>query len=161
MTTVKKSALQYFDGAVVGEYLNANVEKGMYPQQRYLIRAEWVSTILQRLGGAGLAIVIEGYSLNSKGKIDSIIENASTLKTLLYLERGVELTMYPPATIKKFASGKGNADKEKMILSFIEETGWDIHEVMTPDKQFGSSPVADIVDSYYVCKQKFYELKGE
>ena len=163
MSTVKKHCVEFFNGQVKGTYLSTKTEKDMYPQKRYLVRARWVYDILGRLRYLPLFTyhAIEGYSLNSKGKIDSIIENASTLKTYLYLGDSTELTMYPPTTIKKFASGKGNADKEKMILQFIKETGWDIHDIMTPDVKFGSGPVEDIVDSYFVAKMKFEEVKNE
>ena len=159
MTTVKKNTGEYFDGAIVGTHLDAKAEKGMYPQERYLIRARWVEEIFRYAVDPSRDnyFAIESYSLNSKGKIDAIIENASAMKTLLFLERGVEFTAYPPTTLKKFATGSGKADKEKMILQFTKDTGWDIHEALTPDIKFGSGPAADAVDAYYTCKKKFEE----
>jgi hypothetical protein len=168
MTTVKKNATEYFDGQVIGTHLDVKAEKFMYPQERYFIRTDWVSKIIttnmwfnphvEEDEATKTHFAIEGYSLNSKGKIDAIIENAATLKALLYIADGIKFTMYPPTTLKKFATGKGNCDKEKMIRQFELETGWKIHDIITPDKQFGTSPVSDIVDAYFVCKKKFEDM---
>ena len=65
---------------------------------------------------------------------------------------GIPLEVVPPTTIKKFATGKGNADKTMMHKSFIEETGIDLKTTITPDKKEVDNPVSDIVDSYYICK---------
>ena len=64
----------------------------------------------------------------------------------------IPLETVPPAMIKKFASGRGNAKKEEMHTAFVNETGVNLHAVLTPDSNSIKSPVSDIVDSYYICK---------
>ena len=54
-----------------------------------------------------------------------------------------------PAQVKKFATGKGNANKEKMIEAFKEETGCDLLKIFECNY---TSPVSDIADSYFICK---------
>ena len=53
---------------------------------------------------------------------------------------------------KKFATGKGNANKVLMYEAFIEETGDDLAKLFEFDPYTGQSPVSDIIDSYYIAK---------
>ena len=57
-----------------------------------------------------------------------------------------------PSSIKKFASGKGNANKDLMFSSFLEETSINLQEELQIKSQKIGNPVSDIVDSYYICK---------
>lgn len=157
MTPVIKHQVEYFDGAIKG-YAISKTDKELSAMARYNIRAQWVcDTIPVDVDyGAKIDIAIEGYSLNSKGKIDAIIENAAVMKYNLFLWE-YDYSLVPPTTVKKFATGKGNAKKEGMFSSFFHDTGWDLTEVMTPTKASIGSPVSDIVDAYYICKYKFEE----
>jgi len=61
-----------------------------------------------------------------------------------------------PTAIKKFATGKGNANKEKMQDAFINETGVNLKEQLNmTEKQW--NPSSDIIDAYYVCKYAIHE----
>jgi hypothetical protein len=60
--------------------------------------------------------------------------------------------------IKKYATGKGNADKQMMYDSFVQDTGSPLRLTLTPDKKEITSPVSDIVDSYFICKKLFDTL---
>ena len=64
----------------------------------------------------------------------------------------IDIDIIAPTQIKKFATGKGNADKSMMHKSFVEEVGLDLRESITPDKKGIDNPVSDIVDSYFICK---------
>ena len=57
-----------------------------------------------------------------------------------------------PSAIKKFATGKGNANKLLMYEACVEETGDDLAKLFEFDPYNGQSPVSDIVDSYYIAK---------
>ena len=59
-----------------------------------------------------------------------------------------------PTTIKKFATGKGNANKEKLYDAFVEETGIDIRKTLDISNK-SWNPVSDIVDAYYIAKYGF------
>ena len=63
-------------------------------------------------------------------------------------------TNYPPTTIKKFATGKGNANKEQMYEAFVNDllTPTDLKEQLTPKANKVISPISDIVDSYFIAK---------
>ena len=66
-------------------------------------------------------VFIEGYSFGSRGRaLFQIAENGGILKYRLTRHK---YEIIPPANIKKFATQKGNADKEQMYDQFYEETG--------------------------------------
>ncbi len=63
-------------------------------------------------------------------------------------------TTFPPTVIKKYATGKGNANKDLMYDSFIGEllTPPNLKDLITPKSKKIISPVSDIVDSYFIAK---------
>ena len=99
-----------------------------------------------------MGIALEGYSFGSKGhRLFQIAENTGVLKYKLY-QAGIPVEVLPPSQVKKFATKKGNANKEKMYDAFLEETGVDLMKEITPLKKDIGNPVSDIIDSYYICK---------
>lgn len=102
-------------------------------------------------------IFIEGYSFGSRGRaLFQIAENGGILKYRLTRHK---YEIIPPANIKKFATGKGNADKEKMYDKFYEDTGVNLMERL--DQQTLASPVTDIVDAYYISKYGYESFKSK
>lgn len=94
-------------------------------------------------------ITIEGYAMGAKGKVFHIAENTGLLKHKLYKHK-LPFDTPAPTTVKKFATGKGNSNKERMYECFVAETGWDIESLLDCNRD--KNPVSDIVDSYYMCK---------
>lgn len=95
-------------------------------------------------------VYIEDYSLGSKGKVFHIAENTGILKYRLW-QFQVDVVCVPPTVIKKFATGKGNSDKQKMQDSFEAENTIRLkHELNMTDKQW--NPSSDIIDAYWICK---------
>jgi len=102
---------------------------------------------------------IEEYSMGSKGRVFHIAENTGVFKYRMW-NFGVDFVTVAPTTIKKFATGKGNANKEKMQESFIQETGKDLKAMLDmTDKQW--NPSSDIIDAYYICKYAVHEQQSE
>lgn len=99
-------------------------------------------------------VYIEDYSFGSTGKVFHIAENTGHLKYKLW-EVGIPYTTVAPSAIKKFATGKGNADKQKMYDTFVEETKETFHMLFNKNLTLGS-PVTDIVDSYYIAKYGYH-----
>lgn len=115
-------------------------------EQRYYGITKWVLDLLRD----GDIVMIEGYSMGSTGRVFNIAENAGLLKHYLWL-RDFEFDIVPPTVVKKFATGKGNANKEAIQQSFINETGVNIKDLLhMTEKQW--NPSSDIIDSYYICK---------
>jgi Holliday junction resolvasome RuvABC endonuclease subunit len=102
-------------------------------------------------------IAIEDYSMGSKGKVFHIAENTGLLKYLLWKYKFNFITV-APTTIKKFATGKGNARKEQMYAQFKQESGLDLSKIMGQEGKL-DSPVTDVVDAFYIAKyaKVFYE----
>ena len=105
-------------------------------------------------------IFIEGYSFGSKGQaVFQIAENCGILKYRFDFEKQFKYDTIVPSVIKKFASGKGNADKEKMYEAFTNETKVDLKKIFDMGKL--SNPVTDIIDSYYIAKCGYENLKSK
>ena len=69
------------------------------------------------------------------------------LKYKLY-KNDYHYNLLAPAQVKKFATGKGNANKELMLEAFEKDTGANLKKF---ECNF-TSPVSDIADSYFICK---------
>lgn len=96
-------------------------------------------------------ITIEGYSFASKGQVFNIGELTGILKNRLY-QANLQFDVVSPGTVKKFATGKGNALKPDMMKAFKEDTGIDLELEFDVSQRKNKSPAADIADSYFICK---------
>jgi Holliday junction resolvasome RuvABC endonuclease subunit len=102
---------------------------------------------------------IEGYSYGSKGQaIFQIAENCGILKYSLQ-EKKIGYDIIVPSIIKKFATDKGNANKELMYEQFCKDTKTDL--MKTFDMQTLSNPITDIVDAYYIARCGYESTKGK
>lgn len=68
-------------------------------------------------------VVIEGYSFNSKFKSEFMGELGGCIRMTLWTNR-IPYVDIPPAVLKKFATGKGNAPKDAMIAAAIRTFGF-------------------------------------
>ena len=62
-----------------------------------------------------------------------------------------------PSVVKKYASGKGNADKQLMYDSFKNILFIDLMKMFDMEKL--NNPVTDIVDSFYIAKVGYENSK--
>ena len=131
-------------------------EEYLTDQERYENIASWVLTILADFKKEDIVILIEDYSFGSKGKVFNLAENCGVLKYMLY-KAGYKFFTVPPTVVKKSATGKGNATKEKMYESFVNETGIDLHNIISPTTKLGS-PTTDIVDAWYIARHMHEQL---
>jgi len=118
------------------------------PIERFRNISDFVIDIIKPL--SNLKIYIEGYSFGSKGRgVFQIAENCGILKYRL-MEMNLKYDTVVPSVVKKGATGKGNADKDKMYEAFVKETKIDLKKIFDTDKV--GNPISDIVDSYYIQK---------
>ena len=124
--------------------------------ERYSQIADWAINIIKSYGDATTGmnrikptIQIEDYSYGSTGRVFHIAENLGLLKYKLKMECGWNYNLIPPSVIKKFATGKGNANKELMIDAFEKDTGTNLAQVFDTTSK---SPVSDVADAYFICK---------
>ena len=104
---------------------------------------------MRTMNPADIKVAIEGYAMGAKGQVFNIGENTGILKSKLWNNK-YPATPYAPSAIKKFATGKGNANKDAMYEAFYEDTKYDLKKVFETEK--AGNPVSDIVDAYYIAK---------
>ena len=137
------------------------IEKDQYKSSLY---PEWEHNIqrFDNLGSWSIDILtsrnvevayIEGYAFGAKGLVFNMAENGGILKHKIWMA-GIFQEVVPPSVIKKFATGKGNSNKEKMYEAFIEETGIDVRKEIDMINN-SWNPVSDIVDAYYIAKYAY------
>lgn len=130
------------------------------PIERFTNISTWVLDIIHKHKTDTAKVFIEGYSFGSKGQaVFQIAENCGILKYRLQLSPSILYDTVVPSVVKKFASGKGNADKQLMYDSFKEHTKQDLLKMFDMGKL--NNPVTDIVDSYYIAKVGYENSKSE
>ncbi len=114
--------------------------------ERFNNIASWVLSLLE----PDDQIQLEGYAMGiTKGLVFNIGELTGILKLRLW-GNGYIFDSIAPTENKKFATGKGNANKDKMFEAFIGETGLDLLKLFECNKV--DNPVSDIVDAYYLSR---------
>ena len=121
------------------------------PIERFTNISTWVLDIIHKHKTDTAKVFIEGYSFGSKGQaVFQIAENCGILKYKLQMSPSILYDTIVPSVVKKYASGKGNADKQLMYDSFKDHTKQDLLKMFDMGKL--NNPVTDIVDSYYIAK---------
>lgn len=102
-------------------------------------------------------VVLEDYAYAATGRVFHIGEHTGILKLLL-MRAGYHVCAVPPTVVKKFATGKGNADKPRMTAAFLkshpEAQLW--HATFFPRTRaaasMAKSPLTDLADAYWIAK---------
>ncbi len=154
--TSKKKHIGKFDKNIFGyehkEYNN--------PIIRFSNISMWALDIIHKYKKDTAQVFVEGYSFGSKGQaVFQIAENCGILKYRLQMSPSILYDTIVPSVVKKYASGKGNADKQLMYDSFLNHTGADLLKTFDMGKL--NNPVTDIVDSYYIAKVGYENIKSE
>jgi Holliday junction resolvasome RuvABC endonuclease subunit len=113
-------------------------------------RYDYISNWALRVTAGSTRIAIEGYAYNATGRVFALAENTGILKYKLYKEQ-IPVDIIEPTKVKKLFTSKGNADKALMYTHFLQKTGINLQDIITPNKTLLGSPVTDIVDSYAIC----------
>ena len=121
------------------------------PIERFTNISTWALDTIHKHKSDTAKVFIEGYSFGSKGQaVFQIAENCGILKYRLQMSPSMLYDTIVPSVVKKYASGKGNADKQLMYDSFVKHTGVDLMKMFDMNKL--NNPVTDIIDSYYIAK---------
>jgi len=86
-------------------------------------------------------VAIEGYAFGAQASREALGELGGVLKLCLY-ECKVPTIVIPPNSVKKFATGRGNAKKDEMRLAVYKKWGLDERDLKT----------ADEVDAYVLAR---------
>lgn len=114
---------------------------------------DWILNVAPDVRTVGL----EDYAFAATGRVFHIGENTGILKYFLD-DRDIDFHPIPPTVIKKFATGKGNADKTRMTDAFLNTyspaRNW--IPLFFPRYQKGASvaksPMADLADAYWIAR---------
>lgn len=69
-------------------------------------------------------VVIEGYAYGRQNVAHQLGELGGVVRVALY-EAGVPYVDVPPSSLKKYATGKGNANKGEMLAAAIRRLGYE------------------------------------
>ena len=128
------------------------------PIERFTHISNFVLDILSKIKSP--QIFIEGYSFGSKGQgLFQIAENCGILKYRILSEYKLAYETCVPTVVKKFATGKGNADKDMVYEAFVKETGIDLKKIFDTEKV--GNPVSDVADSYFIAKCGYEDFTGK
>ena len=125
-------------------------------EERYHNISSWAMSCMSKQDAQfGLQAIdhvfIEDYAMGAKGRVFHIGENGGALKMRLYRNQ-MSYSTITPSEVKKYATGKGNANKEAMYEAFLEQHKYvlKLKDILGQDTL--DSPVTDIIDAYYICK---------
>jgi len=145
-----RSNLMRFEAFKEGNLEGSNHGPWACEMDRYDDISSWTLNILD--SNSVDQVYLEGYSFGSTGRVFNIAENTAILKYNLW-EELIHYEVIPPTTVKKYATGKGNASKEDMFNKFNEENpNANLKELLTPRSSGVISPLNDIIDAYYILK---------
>lgn len=82
---------------------------------------------------------IEGFSYGSKGKAIYEIGGLGYLLRMILYNKDYEWYEIPPSTLKKFATGKGNAKKHEVAVAVQKRWGFE-------------APTEDEIDAYVLAR---------
>ena len=144
-----KRQQQLAAGCGVGNIIAEPYPEWNCEEERHEKLTAWAYRIVQGCE----EVYLEGYAYGVTSNRAPIYENTAILKHKMWKNK-VSFKSYPPTVIKKFATGKGNANKELMYEAFVDEllTPTDLKERLTPKAKKVINPISDIVDSYFIAK---------
>lgn len=147
LTSVQKAAKYSGTAKLHGTFFKPNVQE-MQHEERLDFISDWALSIINPLPKTA-CIFMEGYSFNSTGSsVFQIAENSGLLKHKLF-KAGYSFNLLDPNTLKKYASGRGDATKLMMEKAFIKQYSLNIKAEL---KQTADNPSSDIIDSFFLAR---------
>lgn len=99
-------------------------------------------------------IYLEDYAMGAKGRVFDIGEATGLFKHKVHQRPYMSLHTVAPTELKKFATGKGNADKNRMWQALDGEVAnlKDLLKWWASESADVKSPISDIVDAYWLAR---------
>jgi crossover junction endodeoxyribonuclease RuvC len=92
---------------------------------RGMARVTWILDRIDTLTEHADLTVIEGYAFGAKGSaVFDIAELGGVVRFHLYDHKRAYCDV-PPSCLKKFATGKGNAKKEDVLVAAVKQLGYE------------------------------------
>lgn len=116
----------------------------------------WINSTI----GPDPLFAMEDYAYSAKGNSLLDIVAATTLFRYKLIKKYGEnkFNLYSPSHIKKFATGKGNADKKMMLASFNEKNLTFPFAQWCQKLDKASKPEEDMIDAYWTLQTMKSEL---
>ena len=95
------------------------------PKTRGWERMNQITSAILDLHQDADIVVLEGYSYGSQGRAIVQIHGLGEIVRFKLWKAEVPYADVPPSTLKKFATGKGNAGKDEMISCAIRKFGFE------------------------------------
>lgn len=113
-------------GFAVATAVMRNAEAIKRPQHKGVARLRSLrDAIVHRVDGIKPElVVIEGYSFGSRASHAHSLGELGGVVRVALTELGVRWVDLPPSTLKKYATGKGNADKGLMLAEAVRRLGY-------------------------------------
>lgn len=92
-----------------------------------IARLRWIrAAVIERVAMSNL-VVIEGYAFGRIQQAHHLGELGGVIRVAL-ADRGMPFVEIPPASLKLFATGKGNAKKDEVLAAAIRKLGYAGHD---------------------------------
>lgn len=92
---------------------------------RGMLRLSWIRNSVAEIVRGAEFVVVEGYAFGAKGSaLFNIAEMGGVVRFTLW-ELGHQVVEVPPASLKLFATGRGNAKKDEVLAAAIRKLGFD------------------------------------
>lgn len=78
-------------------------------------------------------VYLEGYSYGSKGRAAISLGELGGVLRLAIADAGVKMVEVSPATLKKYATGAGNAAKERVLVAAVKRLDYGGHSTDEAD----------------------------
>lgn len=121
------------------------------PEDRYASLATGLMEEIDKVINLPTKVHIENYAYSASGQITGLAEATGLMKHHLWLE-GCSIHPHIASSVKKFATGKGNATKREMVDAFAKVVAdpYPWFDLVDDGKEKIPSPINDIVDAYFV-----------
>lgn len=126
------------------------IAKWSSQEERFHWYSNWALDVLWQYDVQSVAI--EGYAFGStSGLVFNIGESTGALKQILW-KKAIGFEVVPPTVVKKFATTKGNANKDLLRAEFEKQTGYKKLKEMLHETEKQHNPSSDIIDSFFIAK---------
>lgn len=95
------------------------------PSYKGAERLEWFADTFDALSTAPNRpdlVVLEGYAYGRVNKAHELGELGGVVRLALW-RAGIPFVVVPPSTLKKYATGKGNASKDQVLIAAVKRSG--------------------------------------
>ena len=109
------------------------LKRGESPGMRFLRARAWLGEMFQLLGGK-IDVIVYEQAHHRGGAATAVCVGLVTEVQAFAAENKIELMPVHTATLKKFATGSGRANKEVMVLA-AQDRGWNPQDHNEADAQ--------------------------